>query len=83
MVEEDTLELDEIEGVLVDREWDIVEGELEMVEEDTLELDEIEDVLIDTLEDVNELVNILLDTLEVRLGLDDGEVGLLDLRRIR
>ena len=83
MLEEDTLELDEIEGRLVDREWDIVEGELEMVEEDTLELDEVDDVLIDTLEDVNELINILLDTLEDRLGLDVGEVGLLELRRIR
>ena len=46
----DTLELDELEDVLLDTLELMVVDEVVVVGVDTLELDELEDVLLDTLE---------------------------------
>ena len=58
MVGVDTLELDELEDVLLDTLELTVVDEVVVVGVDTLELDELEDVLLDTLE---------LDELDVEL----------------
>ena len=50
MVGVDTLELDELEDVLLDTLELMVVDEVVVVGVDTLELDELEDVLLDTLE---------------------------------
>ena len=64
MVGVDTLELDELDDVLLDTLELMVVDEVVVVGVDTLELDELEDVLLDTLE-LNELeVELLELTLE-------------------
>ena len=59
----DTLELDEMEDVLLDTLELMVVDEVVVVGVDTLELDELDDVLLDTLE----LEELEVDVLELTL----------------
>jgi len=73
----DTVELEELDDVLLDTLELTVVDEVVVVGVDTLELDELDDVLLDTLEltVVDEVVVVGVDTLE----LEEVEVELLEL----